>query len=318
MAHRVYGVLLAEWNDLEAAAEHLRQAEQLARAIGNVDVLSGALRGLALLKRRQNDPVSAAQALAQAQQLDLRYALPHFIRACNAAAYVELALGQKDVATAVHWATQIHLPADASPFFPRLFLTPVRILLAQGQRVAAFGRLAALQRQAEQAGWQWGLVEVRALQALAAPDSETALTCLRAALELAEPEGYVRTFVDKGAAMAALLRRAAARGIMPAYVEKLLAGYDALPFPIDAFRLEKGVVRQAAILSPQAVESLSERELEVLTLLVQGRSNAEIAEKLTVSVNTVKTHLQHIFDKLGVHDRRTAVARARALEIISP
>ena len=64
------------------------------------------------------------------------------------------------------------------------------------------------------------------------------------------------------------------------------------------------------------VESLSERELEVLTLLASGRPNKEVARDLFVSVGTVKTHTNNIYRKLGVHNRAEALAKARRLKLI--
>jgi LuxR family transcriptional regulator, maltose regulon positive regulatory protein len=61
---------------------------------------------------------------------------------------------------------------------------------------------------------------------------------------------------------------------------------------------------------------LTERELEVLRLLASGRSNAEMAAELFVEQSTVKTHLIHLYRKLGVHSRTQTVARARALGLL--
>jgi LuxR family maltose regulon positive regulatory protein len=129
---------------------------------------------------------------------------------------------------------------------------------------------------------------------------------LAEALDHAMHEGYVRTFVDSGAPMAALLRQAAARGITPAYVTRLLSAFVQDPEP-DAGS-------QAA--SPGLVEPLTEREIEVLDLLAAGHTNREIAQKLYLSVNTVKTHLKHIYGKLDVGNRRDATATGHRLGLI--
>jgi len=142
------------------------------------------------------------------------------------------------------------------------------------------------------------VIEILVLQAMAhqaqnKPDS--ALKCLKQALTLAEPEGYVRVFADEGAPMAALLRRAAAQGVSPAYVGQLLAAM--------------GPPRPATPL----VEPLSARELEVLRLIVAGLSNKEIAAQLYLAVGTVKKHINNIYGKLGVSRRAQAIAKAREL-----
>jgi LuxR family maltose regulon positive regulatory protein len=225
------------------------------------------------------------------------------MRARNAACHVQIALAQGDLAAAIRWAEQVTEDADGSPFYPLLGLTPARLLLAQKEKAAAADQLEAWYDTAVAAGWQFGVIEVRALQALAAPTPDQALTFLAGALALAEPEGYVRTFVDKGERMAALLRHAAARGTAPDYARRLLGAFSCLPAPYRP-------------LGQPLVEPLSERELEVAALLADGLTYQEIARMLFISLNTVKTHLKNVYGKLGVHGRQEAVAKARALDLL--
>jgi DNA-binding NarL/FixJ family response regulator len=126
---------------------------------------------------------------------------------------------------------------------------------------------------------------------------------LARALSLAEPEGYIRLFVDEGEPMVALLRQAYARGIAPDYVATLLsaAGAPALAAPAPARSL---------------LEPLTERELEILRLLVAGLSNAAMAQELVITVGTVKSHVNHIYGKLGVQSRSQAIARAHSLHLL--
>jgi LuxR family maltose regulon positive regulatory protein len=150
----------------------------------------------------------------------------------------------------------------------------------------------------------------RALLLQAQGDTKRALSTLARALRLAEPEGYVRTFVDEGAPMARLLYQAADRGIAPEYVGRLLA----------AFELEEGehAVQEAS--QPPAgtmVEPLTDREIEVLELVAEGLTNREVAQRLVLSVSTVKVHTYNIYTKLDVHNRTQAVSKARALGILS-
>jgi len=313
--HLEFSALLYEWNDLEAAADHLRRGIELTQRSGNLEVQTGGYRMLALLKQAQGDASAALAALQEAHQLARDHDVTPFVHARNAACHAQIALAQDDVATAVHWAEQVTEDADAFPLYPFLCLTPARLLLAQNEKAAAAEQLEALYETAVGAGWQFGVVEVRVLQALAAPTPTAALAFLADALALAQPEGYVRTFVDKGEPLAALLREAASQGIAPDYVAKLLAEFEA---EAQARRRPRKAPAPSAPPPAQPlIEPLSERELEVLQLLVEGQTYHEIAQALYVSVNTVKTHLKNIYGKLGVHNRREATALAKKLDLVT-
>jgi LuxR family maltose regulon positive regulatory protein len=194
-----------------------------------------------------------------------------------------------------------------------LALARARVLLAQGRREAAQEQLAALRERAAHLGWQSTVVRTRVLQALAAPTHDEARAILVEALALAEPEGYVRAFLDLGAPMRALIAQVVAgeQDAAPAYARLLLQAFDA----------EQAAAPRTGLTPPPAqpqIEPLSERELEVLSLLAEGKMRQEIAQELTISVNTVKAHLKGIYGKLDVHNRREAVTRARALGLLSP
>jgi len=192
-----------------------------------------------------------------------------------------------------------------------LMLAWARLLLAQGRREVAAEQLATLHGMASQAGYQFIAIQARALQALASPTSKEALVCLAKVLTLAEPESYVRTFVDLGEPMAALLGEAMSQGIAPNYVEKLLAAFGGLEMPISLPVTAQPLVDQSLI------DPLSDRELEILRLLADGLTYKEIAQALHLSINTVKTHVRNIYGKLSVSRRREAAARAKELGLIS-
>ena len=158
------------------------------------------------------------------------------------------------------------------------------------------------------------VVEILVVQALALQvrgDVPAALVPLERALALAEPEGYVRLFVDEGPTMEQLLLEATARGIMPDYTGKLLAAFEAEGRidPDDS-------PRPTPPASQPLAEPLSDRELEVLHLIAQGLSNREIGERLFLAIITVKGHNRNIFRKLQVRRRTEAVARARELGLL--
>jgi LuxR family maltose regulon positive regulatory protein len=189
------------------------------------------------------------------------------------------------------------------------------VLAAQGQTEEALRLIDRLIDEAEKTGREGSKIKLLSLKAvtlLAHRDTPGALTTLEHALALAEPEGYVRTFVDEGEPMAKLLsdaRISVARDqgtarISPEYVGELLAAIEQPP----PKRTPPGV-------EPLA-EPLSDRELEVLRLVAAGMKNAQIARELFVVVGTVKTHLNSIYRKLGVRSRTQAISRARELDLL--
>ena len=192
-------------------------------------------------------------------------------------------------------------------------LSRARVQLAQGDPAAALAVLEAVRRQAEAKGWPDERLGALLLQAPAywqQGETETAVQRLQEALALAKPGGLIRAFVDEGVVMARLLYEALARGIEPAYVRQLLAAFD-----MD------GAETAVAPPSPAAddlIEPLSERELEVLQLIAEGLTNQEVANRLYLSLHTVKVHARNIYGKLGVKNRTQAVAKGRALGILTP
>jgi LuxR family maltose regulon positive regulatory protein len=304
LAYDTLGAVLYEWNELESAEEHLERGVDLGARTGNVEIRTGGYRILARLRQGRGDSSGALEALDQAHQLAREKYVAPLVRARNAACHAQISLAQGDLTTASRWAERVTQPADGSLFYPLLGLTPARMLLAQGEKAAAAEQLKGWHEVAVGAGWQFGVIETRALQALAAPTVDEALACLADGLALAEPEGYVRTFVDKGEPMAELVRKAAGRGLAPGYARRLLKAFTDSPIP--------GIPVGQLLIEP-----LSERELEVVARLAEGLTYREIAQVLFVSLNTVKTHLKSIYGKLGVHDRREAVARAEELDLVS-
>ena len=267
------------------------------------------LRRGRVVRLAQGDVPSALGTLEEARHTAESVGSGAVIHARLAACQAQVALALGDLDAAVRWAQRLGDRPDFFTFYPLLALTAVRLLLAQGHKAEAAERAHAAHALASRAGWQYGAVEARLWQTLAAPGLDPALAYLTDALSLAEPEGYVRTFVDKGPPLAALLRESAVRGIAPAYVGSLLAAF-AVPAAALPLKARPGTGEQPL------PEPLSERELQALCLVAEGLSNQEIALAMLVSLNTVKTHLKSAYAKLGVHRRHEAVTRARELRLL--
>jgi ATP/maltotriose-dependent transcriptional regulator MalT len=197
----------------------------------------------------------------------------------------------------------------------REYLTLARVRIAQGCEGPSasffqdtFQLLDRLLQDAEAKARKSSILELLLLQSLAKEaqgERNEAFSTLERGLSLAEPEGYVRLFVDEGAPMLALLRQARVRGIVPHYVAMLLTAFGE---PVDVARLPS---HAGALIEP-----LTEREREVLQLLAEGASNREIAQRLILSVGTVKKYVYNICGKLGVRSRTQTLARARALHLL--
>jgi LuxR family transcriptional regulator, maltose regulon positive regulatory protein len=316
------GDLLREWNDLEAAEEHLQQGMALINETLTVDSLA-AILGYTALARLQQARGNAREAIATLDALASLARQRHFparLMTQVAAARAQLELAQGNVAAAIQWADTSGLSTEDDELsYPREgeYLALVRVRIAQSREAPAgfFLRdalhlLDRLRVSAETKTRMSSVLEILVLRALALEaqgDRTSALSTLEQALVLAAPDGYIRLFVDEGLPMQTLLRYAYVRGIVPGYVTTLLSAFGeqhASDHPLAPARPDP------------LVEPLTEREREVLHLLLEGASNREIARRLVLSVNTVKRHVYNLCGKLGVQSRTQAIIRARALNLL--
>ena len=226
----------------------------------------------------------------------------------------EIDLAQGQLAKANQWAAQFDSIPPLAPLtrFYEPHLTLIKIWLAQNtpdKRQQAADSLDQLEEYTESTHNTRFLAEVLALQAIlqAAEGNEpSALSLLEEAIELAQPGGFVRLFVDLGPPMARLLEPLLRHGVAPDYTAQILAAFGTK----DEGRTTKTPD------SSSLVDPLTERELEVLALLGRHLTNKEIAEQLVVSPSTVKTHTLNIYRKLDVRGRQQAVAKARELGLL--
>lgn len=302
-----------EWGDLDAAAQYLRRAEEQGEHTGFPQHPYRRRVAAARLLEARGDPGGALALLDEAERQYAGDFYPEVRPVAALKAQVWLAQGR--LADAEAWARERGLSAADELSYLREYehLTLARVLLARaasdrGRRPLeeALGLLVRLLHAAEAGGRAGSVLAILVLQALAHQahgDIAAALVSLARALALAEPEGYVRIFVDEGPPMASLLAATAKRGIAPDYARRLLAAF--------------GLAEDSTPARQDAIEPLSERELDVLRLLGSDLDGPAIARELMVSLNTMRTHTKSIFGKLGVHDRRAAVRRAEELALLS-
>jgi LuxR family maltose regulon positive regulatory protein len=304
-----------EWNDLDTAADLLDKALDLCRQVGITQTLSETYVAQSRLKQARGDIDGAVQVLREAKRvsrIEGAYSLANFRLATQQA---RLNLLVKKPNEVIHWVRQLETafaPGEAGmplPMSSREIIQTLlaRAYLARGEAQKALAVLKPLLPPAEAAGGLLRVVEICLLKALAFQalgDVPAALVSLERALTLAEPEGYVRLFLDEGPPAARLLYRAAERGIHPAYTGRLLAA-----FPEAPSRLPPS--------SSSIIEPLTERERQILQLIAEGMTNKEIARKLVLSVGTVKVHAHNIYGKLNVSGRTQALAKARELGLLS-
>jgi LuxR family maltose regulon positive regulatory protein len=323
LAYLLLGLTQCEQNDLDAAEHTLTQCAKLAGEyqVTTYEILAQFYLGQVRCAR--GDLAGALQFVEQAEAAGAYYLSPLNLREFEGYRAM-LWLKQGNLPSATRWAEHYeHAGDSARPQFTaydydRFALA--QTYMAQGQSDAAYTAVARLLHDAEATNHGRFVIWALVLQALilqAQGDTAAALGPLERALALAEPEGYVRVFVDEGARMAALLAQVA-HGQAPVaqYAAKLLATFPRTEG--QGLRTEWNTSGDS-VLSPQSsalVEPLSARELEVLRLLAEGQDNAEIARTLVVAVSTIKSHINHIFSKLGVGNRLEAVLRARRLDLL--
>jgi LuxR family maltose regulon positive regulatory protein len=305
--------VLREWNDLDGALRQAKEGIELCEQWGWPEGLALGYRRLARALQAIGDADGAREAMQKARQAASD--LSPWFGALMAAHQARLWLAQGNLTPASHWAQESGLRADDELDYPHMdgYSVLARVLLAQGRLDEASRLLTRLVEMAEAVGAMSYVIETLVLQALAlqAQGKEgRALATLERVLTLAEPEGYVRTFIDEGPQMGHLLRRSVVQGITADYAGKLLAALE-----------EEATKAGTPLAVPERVrpplfEPLSVRETEVLRLLTTHLSHAEMAEELVVSVNTVRSHVKNIYGKLDVHSRMEAVERARELGLL--
>jgi LuxR family maltose regulon positive regulatory protein len=310
----IWGEVLAEQDHLDGALEQASKGTELAERGKDVMVIGWSHVCLVRVLFSRGDLSGAQEIVQRTGDIARAYHMPPWITNLMAAWQARIWLAQDMLDAASLWVGECELDTESDPTYmsEKEYMALARILIAQGRLDEATTLLQRLLEATETGGRTSRAIEVLLLQALAFQakgDTDQVITALGQALTLAEPGGFVRIFVDEGPPMAHLLYEALARGIAPDYVHRLLAAFPSIE-PEKAAPSTKN-------LQSDLIEPLSEREIQVLELIAEGLTNQEIASRLFLSQHTIKAHTRNIYGKLDVHSRTEAVARCRALGILS-
>jgi LuxR family maltose regulon positive regulatory protein len=305
------GEVLYEWNCLEEAEQYIRDGLQANEPWRNIMTDGFGLIALTRVLQAKGDYAGAMQIVEKFEKRLLEHSRPREFEEDFRTLRVRLQLASGDLQNPSHWADQIALSEDFDLHKKLYRLTLARIRLAQGRYAEVENVLAGMAPLLAAGSRTTRQLESNLLLAAAVAGQQhlpEAFGIIESCLALAEPEGYIRVFLDVGEP---------ARELLAAYLRSAAPGHKLYAQKIlDAFSLTS----QVSSPSPQPaglIEALTGRELEVLRLIALGRTNQEIAQQLIVAPGTIKAHTSSIYRKLDVANRTEAVGRARQLGILS-
>jgi LuxR family maltose regulon positive regulatory protein len=324
MVYANMAALLYEWNRLSEAAHLIQESLELSHYFASPEMLAGCYLIQSYILQAQGQGVQARQALEQAdylrQQHRLQGKFANLIRAWD----INLYLLHGQITQARFLANEVGLSVQQTPLYrcedEQIGLA--RLLIAEGCFNEASMWLAKLERFAFEGEHIAKLFQIRLLQALlqaARANYEAALDLLQSLVIEAEPEGYVRLFVNEGLAAKQLLLKLqqSGRDYPTSYVSSLLAAFENTLLSAPRQLASGRLVKEGQLSELPAFPNLSEREKEVLGLLARGYPNATIVQQLVISPATLKSHLHRIYRKLQVSNRRQAVQQANKIGLLS-
>jgi LuxR family maltose regulon positive regulatory protein len=307
LMHAQMGMLCYEWNDLQAAEQHFTDGLALARLWNHSESLVPLTLGLAHIESRAGDCEAALHHLEELGTPPVdQVVLP--LEAYTA--WLRFLNGDSNGAGVWLAAKLASAALEPNPVNEVALLDVARLMTALGRLEEAAALLEKICDAARAGGRINTVVRAKVIlvKVLAGQGrTNAAISCLLEVLPLAAPEGYLSTFLDEGETLRQLLHKAKGKVSAPElriYVEQVLAAFphrESLPLQ-----------REVGSGSPE----LSDREREILLLVAAGLSNQAIAERLVISITTVKTHVGNIFHKLGVSSRIQAIARAEGLGLL--
>jgi LuxR family transcriptional regulator, maltose regulon positive regulatory protein len=318
-AHHHLGLALLahERGDDAAMIQDLQTAADLGQRTTLVDWQHRWNLAQARLKESAREWEAALELLDEAKRVYVKNPVPILrpVEALKTGIYLK----QGRLDKAASWARERSLSVtdEVNYLSEYEYLTLARVRMSEGVFTGVNELLERLLALAETQKRTGSVIEILLTQALvhqAQGNRLRSLAALENALALAEPEGYLRVFVDEGEAMRLLLmnlrsmiEKQATHSLL-GYVDKILAAFS----PPIKVTPQSTITNQASGI----IEPLTDRELEILHLIAEGHSNAEISRRLYLALSTVKGHNLRIFNKLQAQNRTEAVARARQLGLL--
>lgn len=301
LAWSLLGGIALERNNLADAERFLQTGLTLSRRAQLNDDITWGLIYLARLRVAQSNPQGAITTIQEAQNIVQAYGIPRLSHVIAAyVAHIQLITGRDQ--QALDWARE-YKPIRGKNPVDHAELTLARVLLHFNKLDDVHDILNALLENAAQMGRGRTCIEAMTLYSWlnrAKGEAKNAVAWLEKALQRAAPENFVRLFLDEGAQLLELLPQA--RQSAPEFVDSIINAISTSP------RLRPAPIEELP-------NPLSNQEIRVLKLIVNGKSNAEIAADLVISVGTAKWHVHNVLQKLGVGNRPQAIARARELGI---
>jgi LuxR family maltose regulon positive regulatory protein len=303
VAYLSLGQIYYEANNLQLSEEMIRKGLKIGDKLSGTGLIRLGRVWLARIQGAFGAVESARRTIQNVKQIESQFpqdiSYMWFVSAIEA----EVNLRAGDIALVREWVESLDIPTLSfyHNFQEIQYLVAVQALFALDRIPDAQGLLSAFEANAREAGRYGSLVKIYVFKTMIADkqgDHKAAEDALRSAIQIAGSKGHKRPFIDGGGTIMTLLPRV--REVDPQFVDELI---DLTPLP--------EIIPKA--LKSKPIESLSERELEVLQLVANGLTNRQIAERLYVTVGTVKKHLNNIFGKLGVKNRIQAVSYGREI-----
>ena len=307
-----WGETLAELGDLDEAIKKTREGKELARS-GYIGMLHWCNLCLIAALFSSGNYAEGEAIIREVEEFG-RERLPPWINDGIKSWQLRLWLAQDKFKETLQWIEENRIETTGIPDIHNewKYITLIRFLIATEHPADTYDLLERIYENANDRGHISKLVEILNLKALAlqaAGETKQAMNALERSFILAEPRGFIFSYVDEGPPMANLLYEALSRGINPDYVQTLLAA-----FPIEEPKqANKKLINSHG---DEWIEPLTEREVEVLQLIADGLPRQEIATRLFISLNTVKAHARNIFQKLGVSSQLQAVRKAQMLGLL--